>query len=134
VGVLATIAYPAFVAQVRKARRADAVAAVSQIQQAQERWRATCPCYAASLTVANTGCPATACANTSGLGLTFPGTNYTFAMSVVPVTLTPNAYTITATGQGSQANDTAGATNCSVLTVAVANGSATRTPAACWSN
>jgi type IV pilus assembly protein PilE len=130
VAILAVIAYPAYMAQVRKARRADAVAAMATIQQAQERWRANCPCYASSLTAANAGCPATVCANTSGLGLTLSAVNYTYAMTLAPTTLAPNTYTVTATGTGSQAGDT----NCTVLTVAVTNGSATRTPAACWSN
>lgn len=132
VALLAAIALPSFMSQVRASRRSDAVATLSQIQQAQERWRSNCPCYSSSLTVANTGCPATDCANGSGLGLTFSTTNYTYAMSVAPAIGTPNTYTITATGQGGQASDRATGTSCATLTVTVTNSVPVTTPAACW--
>jgi type IV pilus assembly protein PilE len=132
VGVLAAIAYPSFMSQIRASRRAEAVSTLSQIQQAQERWRANCPCYAGSLTAANSGCPATDCANSSGLGLSPNTSRYTFAMPTAPTTATPNSYTITATGLGSQASDRASGAACAVLTVTVASGVPNNTPAACW--
>lgn len=132
VALLAAVALPSFMSQVRASRRSEAVAALAQIQQAQERWRSSCPCYASSLTVANTGCPATDCANTSGLGLSLNSTRYSFSMTTLPASGTPNSYTITATGVGSQASDRATGTSCTTLTVAVTNGQPVNSPAACW--
>lgn len=132
IAVLASIAVPSFTAQIRAGRRADAMAMLAQIQHAQERWRANCPCYAGSLTVANSGCPATDCAGSSGLAMTFSSARYRFAMPIAPTLATPNSYTLTATGQGNQAGDRATATSCTTLSVTVASGSAVYAPAACW--
>jgi len=130
--VLASVAVPSFVSQIRAGRRAEAIATLSQIQQAQERWRANCPCYAGSLTAANSGCPATDCTGASGLAMTFSSARYRFAMPVAPTLATANSYTLTATGQGNQAGDRAAATSCTTLSVTVTNGGATYAPAACW--
>ena len=132
VAILAAIAFPSFMSQVRASRRAEAVSTLAQIQQAQERWRANCPCYAGSVTTANTGCPATDCATTSGLGLNANTTRYSFSMTTLPASLTPNSYTITATGLGSQAGDRAAGASCTTLTVTVTNGAPVNTPTACW--
>ena len=133
VAILAAVAVPSFLSQVRASRRSEAVSTLSQIQQAQERWRANCPCYAGSLAASNAGCPATDCATTSGLGLTtLNTTRYTFAMSTAPTVAAPNSYTITATGLGGQASDRAAGASCATLTVAIASGVPTNSPAACW--
>jgi type IV pilus assembly protein PilE len=132
VALLAAVALPSFMSQVRASRRSEAVATLAQIQQAQERWRANCTCYASSLTAANSGCPATDCATTSGLGLTLSSSRYSFSMTVLPASVTPNSYTITATGLGSQASDRATGASCTTLTVAVTNGQPVNSPAACW--
>jgi type IV pilus assembly protein PilE len=52
-GILAAIAYPAYVKQMQKGRRADALAALTAIMQAQERYRANVSDYASSLAVLN---------------------------------------------------------------------------------
>jgi type IV pilus assembly protein PilE len=131
IAVLAVLAAPSFMGQVRKARRADAVAAISQIQQAQERFRANCPCYAHSMTNATSPtCPA-ACPGSggdAGLGLTVGGTYYNY--SVGSVTASGYVLNANAVSTSSQGRDT----GCTTLTVTVAAGSATRAPAACWSN
>lgn len=127
VAILAAIAYPSFVGQVRKSRRAEAVSTMSQIQQAQERWRANCASYAASITLTNP--VATACTAVNGLNIpVVTGARYTYALSGVAA----GGYTLTATAVAgtSQAADTA----CTALTVVVANGLGTNTPSACWSN
>jgi type IV pilus assembly protein PilE len=136
VGILVAIAYPSFMAQVRKSRRAEAVSVTAQIQQGQERFRANCPCYAHSVTNAvSATCPA-ACPGTgadAGLGITaVAGARYTYDL---PAT-TATGYTLraTAVAGSSQTADTQGGTPCSPLVVTVTNGSAVRTPAACWSN
>jgi type IV pilus assembly protein PilE len=131
VSVLAAIAFPSFQGQIRKSRRADAVATLSQIQQAQERFRANCPCYAHSITNATSPtcpgtCPGTGAA--AGLGIAaVAGARYTYSLNTPSAT----AYTVTATAVAgsSQARDT----GCTVITVAVASGVATPTPAVCWS-
>ena len=132
VAIVSAVAMPSFMSQVRASRRSEAIAALSQVQQVQESWRANCPCYASSLTVANTGCPATTCATTSGLGLSLNTSRYTFALSVAPTASAPNSYSITATGLAGQTSDKAVGASCSVLTVAVASGVATNSPASCW--
>jgi type IV pilus assembly protein PilE len=128
IGILASIAYPSYMSQVRKSRRSEAVAVLSQIQQAQERWRANCPFYAGSISAANSGCPATPGAVSSGLGIgAVSDARYTYALSNVSGT----TYTLTATAitGSSQAGDT----GCTTLTVAVTNGTAANGPAGCWS-
>jgi type IV pilus assembly protein PilE len=132
IAIIGAIALPSFFSQIRASRRAEAVSTLSQIQQAQERWRGNCPCYSGSLTAANTGCPATDCANTSGLALTLSSTRYSFDMPTAPTLAAPNSYTIRATGLGSQANDRAAGASCATLTVTVASGVPTNAPAACW--
>ena len=130
VGILASVAYPSYMGQVRKSRRAEAVVTVAKIQQAQERWRANCPFYAGSISAANTGCPTTGGAPTSGLAISpDSGARYTYALSNVA----QSAYILIATAVpgSSQARDTV----CTPLTITVANGNATTdsTQATCWS-
>jgi type IV pilus assembly protein PilE len=129
IGILATVAYPSYVSQVRKSRRADAVVAIAQIQQAQERWRANCPCYAASLTATNAGCPTVPCSATRGLGLGTASQSGYYALALSDVSAT--AYTVTATAAGGRSQ--AGDTGCTTLTVTVRNGSGVHAPSACWS-
>lgn len=130
-GTLASIAMPSFTSQVRASRRAEAISALSQMQQAQERFRAHCPCYAASLT-AVTGCPATDCATTNGLALTLGSARYAYSMPTPPTAAAPNTYTIRATAQGSQSGDRAAGTSCGQLEIRVANGVPVNDPPACW--
>lgn len=132
IAILAAVAVPAYFDSIRKSRRADAIATLSRVQQAQERWRANCPCYAGSLTAANTGCPATDCATTSGLALVLGTSQYSFAMPVAPAIATPNTYTIAATGLGGQASDRATGVSCTTLSITVTNGIPVNAPAACW--
>lgn len=136
VAILAAVALPAYQSQMRKSRRAEAVSALSQIQQAQERFRASCPCYAHSITNgASATCPA-ACPGTAGdagLGIAaVAGARYTYAVSVAPTAAT---YTVTATAvAGTSQNSDTAPVDCRVLTVAVTGGAGIQTPAACWSN
>jgi type IV pilus assembly protein PilE len=132
IAILSAIAYPSFIEQIRKGRRADAITALNQIQQAQERWRVNCPCYAGSITAANAGCPATACATSSGLGLSGTSANAYYTVGISNVSAT--GYTLTATATGPQAADT----KCASMSVALAGGNLTYTasPTAnanlCW--
>lgn len=128
-GILVTVAYPSYSSQLRKSRRADAVAALAHVQQAQERWRARCPCYAASVTASNSGCPATACETTRGLGLGASSEGGYYALAVSNVSATGYTATATAAAGRSQADDD----GCTILTVTVRNGRGIHTPSGCWS-
>jgi type IV pilus assembly protein PilE len=129
--LLAAVALPSYFGQLRKTRRAEAVAVTSQIQQAQERFRANCPCYAHSVSNATSlTCPGT-CPGTgadAGLGIAaVAGARYTYTLTNV----LPTSYTlrVDAVLGSSQASDT----GCTQLFVTVAAGTATQTPAQCWS-
>ncbi|MDO9139673.1 MAG: type IV pilin protein [Methylobacter sp.] len=79
IGILSTIAYPAYTDYVIRAKRSDGKAALLQVQLAQEKWRANNTTYG---TLANIGVAATS-----------PDGHYTVAVSGNTAT----AYTATAT-------------------------------------
>lgn len=89
IGILASIALPAYQDYTKKARRADAKTALLEIQLAQEKWRANNPTYA---TIAGLGMSAT---SEDGY--------YTLA---VTLSNSDTDYTATATPQGVQSSDT----------------------------
>jgi len=128
VAILATIAYPSYTNSIRKARRADGAAAVAAIQQSQAKLRASCRFFAQNLGAADV-CGANAAASTIRAGATSPDGRYAIALSAASGT----GYTITATGQGDQANDKAEGTTCTLaLTISAGNPNGVHTPAACW--
>ena len=112
--LLLGVALPSYNDSVRRGRRSDAADVITGILQAQERWRGLNPSYASSLTTLNQP-------TTSALGY------YQLALSAA----TGAGYTLTATAVTgkSQAQDS----GCTTLTVTVAGGSPTYTPAGCWS-
>ena len=122
VGVLAAVAYPSFMSQLRKSRRSDAVDAMTRVQQAQERWRANNPTYTGTLS-----------SLTPAIAATSAGGYYGVATAVTNAA-SNNSYTVTATAVNgkSQASDKEGAQSCATLTVTVAAGTPSYTPAACW--
>ena len=128
-GVLAALAGPGLMEPIRKARRLDAVEALVQVQLAQERWRAQCPCYAASLGATASGCPASACAADSGLPLPAlsRGGHYTLALSDA----SPTGYTLTASAVSGRSQAADG--DCARLVVSVRHGVGNPTPPDCWS-
>jgi type IV pilus assembly protein PilE len=81
IGILATIAVPAYSKYVIQGKRSDAKAALLSAQLAQEKYRANNTTYAITLSAAN-------------IASTSPGGYYTIALSGTP---TASAYTITAT-------------------------------------
>lgn len=105
IGILATIAIPAYQRYVLESRRADGVSILLELQSRQERWRVNNATYA----------------TTAQLGALPPSDFYTFAAS----NATGTTYTLTATAQGAQTADT----GCTSLTI---NQAGTKTPAACW--
>ena len=115
--ILAAIALPAYQSSIRKGRRSDAIDASAAVQQAQERWRANNTSYSAQIV------------NELGLGTTLSKSGY-YRLSLSGASGT--GYTLSATavtGKGQEKD-----TGCSTLTLTVVNGSATQTPAGCWSH
>ncbi|MFZ5466068.1 MAG: type IV pilin protein [Pseudomonadota bacterium] len=114
VGILAAIAYPGYQQYVLKTRRAAAQGCLQELAQWMERY------YTSNMTYANANLPQTSCRNDLG-GF------YAFAFSGAP---DGASYTLQAAAQGRQADDEAGGTSCSSLTL---DHQGARSPSECWS-
>lgn len=117
VGILTTIALPAYQDYARKSRRAEAIALMLDLQLTQEKYRANNISYAPSL---------------AAMGITTSYVTNQVSASYYTISATSatnNTYTITAVAAGNQANDKQYGTNCSTLTI---NQSNTKSPANCW--
>lgn len=108
IGILATIALPAYQNYIREARRADAFTGLLDLQSRQERWRVNNTTYGAT-------------ANHAAMGFVDTTDFYSFTSTGNSAT----AYTLTATATSSQTSDS----GCTTLTI---NQAGTKTPAACW--
>ena len=130
VGILAAIAYPAYMGSVRKAHRADAKTALLDLAQREERYMSTANAYTDVATALgyNAGSTVTQAApmNVVQAGTTY----YTMYVELVAATSTaPAGFKATATAVGPQVKDAA----CPSFTLAnngVQGPSATAT--ACW--
>jgi type IV pilus assembly protein PilE len=89
VGIVASLAMPAFFESIRKSRRSEAVAALTNLQQAQERRRANEPTYTTDLPSLGIPSPTTA----NGM--------YTLVIDAADAV----GYTATATAAGKQTSD-----------------------------
>ena len=133
IGILAAIAYPSYQDQVRKSRRSDGFSALSDLQLAQEKLRGNCPFYAQLLddpdgdVDGRSDCNGTAALTDVAAAAGGVSQRGFYAIAIVAGTASGNAYTVTATPQGDQAND-----RCGTLQIAVANGGVLKTPANCW--
>jgi type IV pilus assembly protein PilE len=128
IAILAAIAYPSYIDFVRKSRRADAQSALANAQLAQQKLRSSCRFYAATAG-ASDNCGASADASTVRMPATSPDGWYALTLSNASAT----GFTVTATGQGDQANDEERGVVCTmVLSVSAANPNGLRTPAECW--
>ena len=129
VAILATVAYPSYLDSVRKARRADGMSAIMNVRLEQQKLRSNCRFYAENFSNVASACGASAAASSIlGSNVSDEG-HYAIALSNVNAV----GYTITATGQGDQANDDENGVPCTlVLTVSGANPEGVRTPADCW--
>lgn len=120
VAILAAVAVPSYLSYVRKAGRNEAAAGLTALQQAQERWRARNPTYTETI-------------GTGGLGftstVTAPGGYYNLAITSGTATGTGYTATVTAVTGSRQASDS----GCTTITLTVVNGTATPSPANCWS-
>lgn len=108
IGLLASVAIPAYQNYIREARRADAFTGLLDLQARQERWRVNNTTYGAT-------------ANHTAMGFSDTTDFYSFTSTGNSAT----AYTLTAVAQGSQTSDT----GCTTLTV---NQAGAKTPTACW--
>jgi len=98
IGILAAIALPAYQDYVRQARRSDGLAALAEMQLLQEKFRANCTAYAASIGVS--------CATSSATfspSSTSPDGFYN--MSVETGSTSSTAYILVADPTGAQASD-----------------------------
>lgn len=111
VAILAAIAYPSYQNQVRKGRRGDAKATMMDFTQQLERRYTTDRTYVNLTTV----CGQTANSPTNGT-----------ASYLLDTVCTASTYTVTATPQGTQANDP-----CGTMTVNQ-TGARTPTTVGCW--
>lgn len=114
-GILVVISSTLYSSYVRKGRRADAINNMLSISLAEEQYRSKNTQYG---TLAQVW--AGVSASTEGY--------YTLSISNV----TASSYTISATAQGTQASDAQDGTSCTTLTLAMSNGTITKTPASCW--
>jgi type IV pilus assembly protein PilE len=128
IAILAAIAYPSYMDSVRKSRRTDGMAALVNVQLAQQKLRSNCRFFAGGVAGAE-ACGADAAASTVRAGAMSQDGWY--AISIANASGT--GYTVTATPQGDQVNDSAEGAACTlVLTVSAANPNGVGTPAACW--
>lgn len=108
IGILASIAYPAFIDYLRSARRADAQSDMLTIQLGMEKWRANNSSYAG--------------ATVSGVAPSVSNTYYTYSITGAGA----SAYTINAAAAGDQLNDS----GCTAMTLDQSG--AKGTAASCW--
>jgi len=113
IGILATIAYPSYQDYVLRSKRADAHAALLRAQLAQERYRGNNHSYATSVSELN-----------------LPGTSPDGYYALEVANASATGYTLNATAQRSQVNDSA----CQTITLALTAGEEARTPDQCWVN
>jgi type IV pilus assembly protein PilE len=115
--ILAAVALPSYQQSVRKGRRSDAIDATAAVQLAQERWRANNVAYSSEIVDELKFASSLSKSGYYRLSISgATGTGYTLNAAAV-------------SGKG-QENDS----GCSTLTLTVVNGSATQSPAACWSH
>ena len=114
--ILAAIAISNYNAYVMRTRRGEGMGALNSIALEQEKYRSNNTTYGALADV--------------WIGTATANGYYNLDISGVTAT----GYTVTATAQGNQANDSQSGTNCATLTMVLNGLTTTRTPANCWSN
>lgn len=110
IGILAAVAYPAYLDQIRKARRAEAQAALMNISARQQQRLLDTRSYATTV---------------DALNVTIPNTVLqTYAITLSVGTATVPTFTALATPSGSQASD-----KCGAMSI---NQAGTKSPSSCW--
>lgn len=110
IGILAAVAYPAYLDQVRKARRADAEATLLNIAARQQQMLLDTRSYVATPAALNVSIP--------------NAVQQTYTISIVVGTATVPSFTATATPLGSQSAD-----KCGVLSI---EQTGSKSPPTCW--
>jgi len=124
VGIIASFAVPAYNDYVTRAKRSDGLTSLAELQLLQEKFRANCPHYARAISTTTRTCDTTTPANSTLIYTTnSPEGNYALAIT----SSSSSSFTITATGQNGQQNDT----GCNVLTITETG---QITPAGCDNN
>ncbi|WP_454780529.1 type IV pilin protein [Legionella sp. WA2022007384] len=116
IAILVMISMPSYFNYVMRSRRTEGINTLNSIQLAQEKYRGQNTTYGTLANVWN--------------GVTTTENGY-YALAATNNTAT--GYTLTATAQGAQANDTQNGVSCATLTLTVNGLNTTRTPQACWS-
>lgn len=121
VAILASVALPAYKSSVRKARRAEAHALLQAAQLGQEKFRMNNDTYASAFTDTAFSRVCT----WSGSDCMSQNRYYRLTASGASA----SGFTLTATPQGDQANDS----TCSTIVLAQTNSGMSYTPSDCWS-
>ncbi len=142
IGLLASIAYPAYTQYTTKSRRTDAYNALTQVANDLEKFYSECSAYPTNMTATTRSCtlPAGTPAGSLGQGATANvSLNQYYALKIeVPPTagVPPSGYLITATAQGRQASDK----TCATITFdntgakGAKNNLSIVTTTSCWKN
>ncbi|HAL39754.1 MAG TPA: pilus assembly protein [Polaromonas sp.] len=110
IGILAAVAYPAYLDQIRKSRRAEAQAALMNISARQQQMLLDTRSYATTV---------------GALNVTIPNTvQQTYAITLSVGTAVVPTFTALATPSGSQAADKCGALSIDQV--------GTKSPSSCW--
>jgi type IV pilus assembly protein PilE len=121
IGILTAVAYPSYRGHMLRTHRAEAKATLLESAQQLER------CYTRFNAYNNAGCAAATALAVAGSGVPSTGNYYVIKFSAAP---TASAFSLTATPQGAQADDT----TCGNLTLDQAGlrGASGTAPATCW--
>lgn len=113
VAILAAIGLPNYRNYIYRSKRSDGQTSLMNVQMAQEKYRSNNTTYGTMTQIGFASDPMT---SVNGY--------YTYTTSATSAT----GFTATATAIGAQASDT----TCATITVTMAAGNASYTPAACW--
>lgn len=112
-GVLVTIAVPAYQDSVRNARRSDALAALGEAQLRQEKFRSNCPHYAEGLAASRVCDLADPSNSTMVMEAESSDGYYTLSIEAAD----GSTYTIRATGKNGQERDQKSGLDCRFIEV-----------------
>lgn len=113
IGILAAVAYPAYLDQIRKSRRAEAQAALMNISARQQQMLLDTRSYATTIALLNVTLPDTVQRN--------------YAITLTVGTATVPTFTATATPLGAQASD-----KCGILSINQSGTKLSSPPSSCW--
>jgi type IV pilus assembly protein PilE len=122
ISILASIAIPAYNKTVLRGKRSEARLTLVSLIQTQERFRANCSQYGATLGSADS------CGTTPAVAFSSTTSNGLYDIAITAADATSFTATATAKTGTSQVNDT----GCTVLTLAQSQGTLATTPTGCW--